>query len=307
MNDDKSVDGSDHNGMELSENGRRGGEAGDKDEQFDKVESSVTVMDEMNNGSAKHRKRDTQSDVTDVSLSDEHLDLTDEMSILSNKNDDYSLTSDHSDEDRGPNLMRSPDSHHLHEAKKNLKKAKKLVYGGDVINRGNDVINGNGYGSSCRSLSRQSSEGSEIRASVQASTTSSATFDENRDITLNDRSLYVEEDRGTESTTTVPRLLQSQHSPHTRTTGSSPSREQMANSSGATLTTKDQSHMTFPGLADSGFAGSEFPSRMATRMDTTTGAASAERERQLSTLTSSTIQSSFCEDDVDRQKFMEAT
>ena len=307
MNGDSSVNGNDHKGVELSENGRHGREVGDKDEQFDKVESSVTVTDEMNNGPGKHHKQDTPSDVTDVSLSDEHLHLTDEMSILSNKNDDYSLTSDHSDEDRGPNLMRSPDSYHLHEAKKNLKKAKKLVYGGDVINRGNDVINGKGYGSSCRSLSRQSSERSEIRASMQASTTSSAAFDENRDITLNDRSLYVKEDRGTESTSTVPHLLQSQHSPHTRTTGSSPSCEQMANSSGAALTTKDQSHMTFLGLADSGFAGSEFPSRTATRMDTTTGAASAERDGQRSTLTSSTIQSSFCEDDVDRQKFMEAT
>ena len=105
----------------------------------------------------------------------------------------------------------------------------------------------------------------------------------------------------------IPRLAQNPHpqSPFTR----SPQKG-LQNSCGAS--DEDQSHMTLPreshmvytGDADSGFAGSEFPSRTATRMDSSSPDG---RGKYPSNLASSMLQTMNSEDDANERRFVEAT
>ena len=64
---------------------------------------------------------DTLSDISDIVLSDEELQLPNETTLSSNESSDQL-------EGRDINLMCSPDSYYLQQAKRNLKRAKKLGY-----------------------------------------------------------------------------------------------------------------------------------------------------------------------------------
>ena len=64
---------------------------------------------------------DTLSDISDIVLSNEDLQLPNETTLSSNESSDQL-------ESRDINLMCSPDSYYLQQAKRNLKRAKKLGY-----------------------------------------------------------------------------------------------------------------------------------------------------------------------------------
>ena len=187
----------------------------------------------------------------------------------------------------------SPDSLHLQEAKKNLKQAEEL-----------------GYSSSSHPDSHSSREDyssrSNDKTTLQIPGDSSSTL--NPGVTNSRRRNILSLPLSSSSKPSqIPRLIQSQHSPrpHYRGTNSSTHPNQRAQNSsnttasgGGASTTEDQSVMTYyPGEGDSGFAGSEFPSRTATRMDTTAPTRS---------LASSVLQSTISEDDANQQRFLEA-
>ena len=310
------------------------------------VENSNTATGEGNGGISAVQERGLPSDdhdVSDVSFSDEELHLpAGEVSGSSNgESDNFLLAFDHSREGGDTNYIRSPDSRHLHEAKKNLKKAKQLVYGsGTSMERNSEDDRDE---ERCGRLNTQNLrvEDSQYHVSMKVSATPGQ--DNSKDV--NCRSVG---DRSTKSLPNLPHLLQSQYGPRTRTSSNGLSRKKTGDTSGTMCTTMDHSHMTkdpchmtsghnhmaedpsdtIQGhshmtddpnhnvmienhhqghmtkdqshMTDSGFAGSEFPSRTATRMDTT----GTERD---GTLTTSMLQLSADEDDINQQRLLEAT
>ena len=108
----------------------------------------------------------------------------------------------------------------------------------------------------------------------------------------------------------IPRLTQSCHGPRLQSPNSVSPRQQKQQNSSDGVSKKDlhSCHLTFPGEADSGFAGSEFPSRTATRMESSSPPVRGRR-LQNNVFASSVLQSSSTcnEDDINRQRFEEAT
>ena len=180
----------------------------------------------------------------------------------------------------------SPDSIHLLEAKKNLKQAEEL-----------------GYSSNSHPDSHSSRDDYSSKTTAQSPGDLSSAL--NPAMTNRRRNTLTLPLSNLSKPSQIPRLIQSQRSPCLHRIGpnsSSYPRQQTQNSSnttnaGGASINKDQSVMTYPGEGDSGFAGSEFPSRTATRMDTTNPARS---------LASSVLQSTISEDDANQQRFLEA-
>ena len=183
----------------------------------------------------------------------------------------------------------SPDSLHLQEAKKHLKQAEELGYSSNSHTESHSSRD-DCSGQSMDRLNQTTAQ----RPAGLSSTLNSATNERRNTLSL-----------PVSGPSQIPRLIQSQHSPrpkyrdpnpfsypHRRTQNSSSS----TNADGAAMN-KDQSGVTYPGEGDSGFAGSEFPSRTATRMDTTNPSRS---------LASSVLQSTISEDDANQQRFLEA-
>ena len=176
----------------------------------------------------------------------------------------------------------SPDSIHLQEAKKNLKQAEELGY------------SGSSHPDSHSSRDDYSNQSNKPITGDSSSTLNPALISRRR----NTLSLPLS---SLNKPSQIPRLIQSQRSPRLLYRGPNSSHQQTQNSSntvgGGASMNKDQSGMTYPGEGDSGFAGSEFPSRTATRMDTTNPTRS---------LASSVLQSTISEDDANQQRFLEA-
>ena len=194
----------------------------------------------------------------------------------------------------------SPDSLHLQEAKRNLKQAEELGY-----RRSNSHPESHGSSRDGHSSSQSNNNGTTVQRSGGLSHTPNPAVTNRRRNTLPMPPL------SSTKPSQIPVLIQSQLSPrlfYSRGPSSSGyhphhHRQTQQNSSnttvgGASMMNKDdQSGMTYPGEGDSGFAGSELPSRTATRMDTTNPTRS---------LTSSVLQSTTSEDDANQQRFLEA-
>jgi hypothetical protein len=191
----------------------------------------------------------------------------------------------------------SPDSLHLQEAKRNLKQAEELGY-----------RRSNSHPESLGSRDDHSSQ-SNNKTMVQSSSDLSHTL--NPAVTNRRRNTLTLPPSRSSKPSQIPRLVQSQLSPRPCYRGPNSSgyphshhRQTQQNfsnttASGASMNKEDQSGLTYPGEGDSGFAGSEFPSRTATRMDTTTNPT-----RSLTS--SSVLQSTTSEDDANQQRFLEA-
>ena len=238
--------------IELGASGHLGGGGGDIDDGGEQSQS------------------DTLSDLSDVLPSDDG--------------------SDHSGSQR-MRLEQSPDSFHLQEAKRNLKRAEELGY--SIRNRGGgySIRNGGGGDSHSGRISHNSLNGRKDRdeegAQVPVGTTApTVTTNGGKNILPSQLSRKASQ---------IPRPTYS-----SRSTSSSPHQQQVLLNSSA----KDHSHMTFPGEADSGFAGSELPSRTATRMDAVSPVGG---RRYRNNLASSVLQSTASEDELNQQKFVEAT
>ena len=193
----------------------------------------------------------------------------------------------------------SPDSLHLQEAKRNLKQAEELGY-----RRSNSHPESHGSSRDDHPSSQSNNNGTTIQSSDGLSRTPNPAVTNRRRNTLPVPPL------SSTKPSQIPRLIQSQLSPRPfysrgpNSSGYHPHhRQTQQNSSNTTvggasmMNKEDQSGMTYPGEGDSGFAGSELPSRTATRMDTTNPTRS---------LTSSVLQSTTSEDDANQQRFLEA-
>ena len=239
----------------------------------------------------EQRNLDTLSDLSDILPSDE-----DELHLpkdTPNRSDRSPIPSDLSH----MNPVPSPDSLYLQEAKTNLKRAKELGYSNNSHSSRDDH--------SSPSISQQDETTTESHADATAS---SSTLDTAAGIDGRKNALSLRLSNLKDKPSQIPRLIQSQHSPRPHLRGPSSNYARYGRptqNSSTTATHKDQTSTTFPGEGDSGFAGSELPSRTATRMDTS----SLEgRERgQSSSMASSVLQSTISEDDANQQRFVEAT
>ena len=261
-------------------------------------DSSTPLEQLIELGASGHRVDDKNRDEEPTTFSD-LSDEEEELHVHINLPEDSSNGSDRSpsplDLSRCMTPVPSPDSLHLQEAKRNLKQAEEL-----------------GYRSSSHPESRGSREdhpGSQSNnngMTVQSSGGLSHT--PNPAMTNRRRNTLSLPPSSSNKPSQIPRLIQSQLSPRPfhrgpNSSGYHPQHRQVQQNSsnttvaGASMSKEDQSGIAYPGEGDSGFAGSEFPSRTATRMDTTNPTRS---------LTSSVLQSTTSEDDANQQRFLEA-
>ena len=266
---------------DVGNNGSRSGEntPGDSD--------SCTPLEQLIElGASGHRAgskngREEPNTLSDLSDEQEELHLPKDLSNTSGR----SLSPLDLSQHMIP--VPSPDSLHLLEAKKNLKQAEELGY------------RGGGHPDNHSSRDDYSS-----KTTAQSSGDLSSAL--NPAMTNRRRNTLTLPLSNLSKPSQIPRLIQSQRSPRLQYRGpnsSSYPRQQSQNSSnttnaGGASMNKDHSGMTYPGEGDSGFAGSEFPSRTATRMDTTNPTRS---------LASSVLQSTISEDDANQQRFLEAS
>ena len=271
-------------------------------------QSKGTNIDKSNNKNDRNRSEESSSgtpleQLIELGASVHRTNRGEEsntLSDLSDEEDELQLPKDSPNRsDRSPSPLDlsqhmipvpSPDSLHLQEAKKNLKQAEELGYSSnshpESHNRRDDCS-----GQSTDRLNQTTAQGpADLSSSLNPGTNG-------RKNTLSLPLSHLNKP------SQIPRLIQSQHSPRSQCRGpnsSSYPHRQTQNSSNNTANgpvNKDQSGMTYPGEGDSGFAGSEFPSRTATRMDTTNPTRS---------LASSVLHSTISEDDANQQRFLEA-
>ena len=256
---------------------------------------SSTPLEQLIELGASGQRREEPNTLSD--LSDEEGELSVHVHVPEDSADTCDRSPSPLDLSQRMIPVPSPDSLYLQEAKKNLKQAEELGY------------SGSSHPDSRSSRDDYSSQ-SDNRTTAQSRDDLSPTLDPA--LTNERRNTLSLPLSSLEKPSQIPRLIPSQHSPrprYRRPHSSHYPRQQAQYSSNATMTTtpanvgvgasmsKDQSGVTWPGEGDSGFAGSEFPSRTATRMDASIPTRS---------LASSMLQSTTSEDDANQQRFLEA-